>query len=140
MSLSDMMLSLGRDIDELASATGGYAWDRDDTETHHIDPKDLGAKPIPRAEWNRALVVAILVAQQFPHLDRPTPGADPAGFVWLTWRRGSDRFALQCHATGPRYAWEQATSSSRRTFTSQRLEDVFEGLRAVFPRALSLVG
>jgi hypothetical protein len=32
-----------------------------------------------------------------PGLAKPTPGADPTGFMWLTWRAGEVELALEIH-------------------------------------------
>jgi len=134
MNFSDSMCGLAADISNLASVTGGFGWDRDPSALV-TNPADLGAKPIAKNEWLRAMQVAVDLCRAHPHLGRPTPGADAGGFVWLTWERDCERFSLAMRNGS--YTWEQSTMLGMAKHTSARLEDVSEALRATLPRRLA---
>lgn len=127
--VSHKLRALAIEMGKLAEVTGCVGWDKDPDEIIS-NPTDLGAKPIPRNVWLRAFLVANPLAKLLPSLDAPIPGADPDGFVWLTWERGSLRFALEVRAN--KYVWTRTNEMGPARFESARLEDVAEALRALF--------
>jgi hypothetical protein len=135
LSLSQKIRGLSADVQKLASATGAIGWDREPEELI-ADPTDLGAKPIPKSEWMQALVIATELAQMNPLLDAPVPGADPDGFVWLTWAQGNRGLALEVRKGA--YKWTQRDSAGKKTITSDSLQDVAESMRTVFGSCGSL--
>lgn len=92
------------------------------------------AKPIPPVRWGKAFQLARDMDDTLPNLPQPVFGADPLGFVWLTWERGERRFALGLKSNA--FAWEQHTPEVRRLGESQTLGDVVDALRATFPRLI----
>jgi hypothetical protein len=127
MNFSESMCGLAADMVNLSRATGSFGWDRGPDELFS-DPKNLGAKPIPKNEWLRAMETAVSLCRANPKAGKPTPGADPEGFIWLTWERGSNRFSLAVKKGV--YAWERRDSFGAASHSSQRIEDVSEALRA----------
>ncbi len=130
MNVSQKIAALVKDVDQLASVTGALGWDRSGEELI-VNPSDLGAKPIPRDQWARAVVVAGMIAEKLPYLDPPVPGADPEGFVWLTWTQG-DKRGLALEIRRNQYKWTQRSSESKRTIVSDSLDDVLASARTVF--------
>lgn len=136
MNFSESMCGLAADIANLASVTGGFGWDRG-PDSLFADPKDLGAKPIPKNDWLRAMDVAVMLGRANAYLPRPTPGADPEGFVWLTWSLAGRKFALELRKDAFVWSREDELGNVRR-HTSSRLEDVGEALRTAIPRPTHL--
>jgi hypothetical protein len=120
------MVAVAADMRTLASATASIGWDRDPSELI-ADPTDLGAKPIPKDAWQRAFVVALAMSK-IANI-APVPGADPEGFVWLTWTRGSRGLALELRPG--KYKWTQRDGAGKRTVESDSLDDVGQALRSV---------
>lgn len=135
LSKSQQLEQLHNDIRELASATGALGWDRDPEELLS-NPSDLGAKPIPINEWMRALLVAAQLTESSPQVALPVPGADPEGFVWLTWMHGHNR-GIALELRKGKYRWTQRSGETKRTIESDSLNDVAESMRAVFLREAS---
>ncbi|HEY2516964.1 MAG TPA: hypothetical protein VGI39_39100 [Polyangiaceae bacterium] len=82
--------------------TAQVGWNKTGEELSR-DPTDVGAKPIAKDDWQDAFKVAMKVAWAAPWMPRPTPGADPEGFVWFTYELGDTRrLALQVHMKGDR--------------------------------------
>jgi hypothetical protein len=131
-SQSQKLVGLMKDIRELASVTGALGWDKG-AEDLVSDPTDLGAKPIPMNEWLKAFFVAKEICEQNPGLDVPAPGADPEGFVWLTWTQGGSR-GLALELRKGKYKWTQRDGDGKRTIESDSLNDVAESARTVFVR------
>lgn len=130
--LSEKMTALAKDVESLALATGGVGWDRD-TEDTVANPSDLGGLPIPRDQWGRALLIAGELTRANPSLDPPVPGADPEGFVWLTWTQG-DKRGLALELRRGQFKWTQRDENGKKTITSDSLDDVAESMRTVFRR------
>jgi hypothetical protein len=134
-SVSKKFEQLKADIGEMSLATASLGWDQS-AEALVADPTNLGAKPIPKAEWMRAFVIAVGLSRVAPYLDPPVPGADPEGFVWLTWTQDDCRgLALELHRGF--YKWTQRDGEQKRTHQSESLDDVGEAIQSVFRRPLS---
>lgn len=133
-NLDGSIMGLATDILALSRATGGFGWDRDPNE-FVADPTDLGAKPIAKNEWLKALEVGIALTKSSPGLNRPVPGADPDGFVWLTWERGDNRFALALKKAGMEFERRDAFGVCKASLPS--LRDAAEALRAAIPLGAS---
>jgi hypothetical protein len=103
--------------------TAAVGWDRDDgDEILMRDPGDVGAMPIYKEDWVAAHKIAIQVGFAAQFLPRPTPGADPKGFVWLVYEHGENRrLELACHLKGdrPRLEWTVQGPLARRTLESR---------------------
>ncbi len=112
---------LARELGSLHEATRQHDW----CEGHE-------AKVIPITEYVKALTVAIILAKENPRLDMPIPGADPEGFLWLTYLDGPSR-GLALELRPGKYRWTQSNLGDKRTFESDSLDDVAEAMRAVFP-------
>ncbi len=128
MGMIDMRVGpFARELGSLSTVTRQHAWADD----------DQNCKIIPTSDYIRALTVAIILARENPRLDMPIPGADPEGFIWLTYIDGPSRgMALELHPG--LYKWTQSNLGDKRTFQSTSLDDVAEAMRAVFPQAAIL--
>ncbi len=114
---------LARELGSLSMVTRQHAWCEDNQD----------CEIIPTSEYVKALTVAIILAKENPRLDMPIPGADPKGFLWLTYVDGPSRgLALELHPG--LYKWTQSCMGDKRTFQSDSLDDVAEAMRTVFPR------
>lgn len=107
----------------LAKVTSQHAWCED----------DQSCKVVPISEYVKALSVAIILAKVNPRLDMPVPGADPAGYVWLTYVE-SESQGLALELLPGKYRWTQTNMGMKQTFESQSLDDVAEAMRTVFPK------
>lgn len=99
-----------------------------------------GAKPIGMAQWGAAIVTAGMIAEQVPQAGMPTPGADPLGFVWLTWEfKNGARLELELHADllAQRYEWTNVRDGMPARHSSNELREVVEALRSVMVGASS---
>lgn len=114
---------LAQELSVLSTVTSQYAWADDDQK----------CKIIPVSEYVKALTVAIVIAKEQPHLSPPVPGADPEGFLWLTYQQGDTR-GLALEIRKDCYRWTQSAYGDKRRFESTRLEDVVEAMRSVFLR------
>ena len=132
LSKSQRLDQLHNDMRELASATGARGWDKDPDEIL-LNPSDLGAKPIPLNEWMRALLIAGQLSEASPQAGMPVPGADPEGFVWLTWTQGDCR-GIALELRKGKYRWTQRSGEAKQTIESDSLNDVAESMRTVFLR------
>lgn len=121
------IMPLARELGALATVTREHAW----------ADGDQNCKVIGMSEYIKALTVAIILAKENPHLDLPIPGADPEGFVWLTYMDGATR-GLALELRKDKYRWTQNSMGDKRTFESESLNDVAEAVRTVFPKALCL--
>lgn len=138
---SEEVMSLAGDMRTLMQVTTSLGWDRD--EGVAANTVDLGAKPIGFREWRDGLTIARKLMLANPKAGRPTPGADPAGFIWLAWTWGELReFALQIHAG--KFVWTLKDDMGKRTYektfykpfprtVEDALTEVSEALRAVMP-------
>ena len=128
MNLDNNINSLARQLAALRQVTSQHAWCED----------DQNCKVIPISHYIKALGVAIVLAKENPRLPMPVPGADPKGFVWLTWTDGDSRgLALELHDR--KYRWTQSAMGDKRTFESDSLNDVAEAIRAVFPQSMIIL-
>lgn len=118
---------LARELGALSTVTRQHAWADDKQD----------CKIIPVTDYVKALTVAIILAKENPRLDMPTPGADPDGFLWLTYVDGESR-GLALELRPGKYRWTQSNLGDKRTFESDSLDDVAEAMRAVFPQAAIL--
>lgn len=127
------LAKLGLDFLELSRATGAFGWNRDDQELTLVDPSQL-AKPIPKDVWNRAFVITLGLHRDLPsHVPLPIPGADPEGFVWLTWKSPDERRGLALELRDGLFKWtHSAPHLEKKTIQSDSLNDVTEALRTVF--------
>lgn len=113
-----------RELALLRGVTSQYGWCEDDPKCKIIDTD----------RYVHALTVAIILAKCNPRLDLPVPGADPEGFLWLTYTDGPDR-GLALELCPGKYRWTQSNMGDKRTFESTSLNDVAEAMRTVFPQA-----
>ncbi len=114
---------LARELASLSQVTMQHAWADD----------DQNCKTIGISEYVKALTVAIILAKEHPRLGLPIPGADPEGFLWLTYLDGPTR-GLALELRPAKYRWTQNALGDKRTFESAHLTDVAEAMRAVFPQ------
>lgn len=121
-------VQLACDFHALALKTRCGDWDKDGDEGE-MDVAKM-AKPIPPARWGKAFSLARDIDDSVSGLPRPEPGADPAGFVWLTWEREKNRFSLGLKSSG--FTWEQHTSEAHRIGEATTLGDAFDVLKATF--------
>lgn len=100
------------------------------------EPKWDGAsaKPIGMRNWNEALVSAVFVDENVHGLPVPTPGADPGGFVWLTWATESRRFALSLTTSlvDKKYRWTRTVYGIESSYEADSWRDVIESMRSTF--------
>ena len=123
--------TLYRDLGELAAATTEPKWDGTDA-----------CKAIGVRQWKDALRLALLVHDAAEWLPVPTAGADPLGFIWLTWEAASGaRVVCKVNPSliGKRITWTARRDGMDRDFSADHARDLIESLRATFPRALILV-
>ena len=128
----------------LVHATSALGWDRgdqpDDEDFAKLDPNDMGAKPIKFDDWLKAFLITSAIAKALPQLDRPTPGADANGFIWMTYRQLPDRiFALEIHKDGDsseaKYIWTQRIGTNDpHKFSSDSIDDIVHAMQSVFRR------
>jgi len=81
----------------------------------------IPAKAIGKRQWDEAYTLVMLLDRLIPGLPEPTPGADPKGFICLTWRsRSGIEFALEIHADQTRmpYAWTVLKDGFKTAFSS----------------------
>lgn len=114
----------------LADVTSAPKWDRD----FEKEPK---AKAIGLQQWKEAFALALQIDELVPGLPPPVPGADPLGFLWLTYRTKDEReFALELHAdlTKSAYRWTAMVGGTRQRHetSSTNLRPMIESLRATF--------
>ena len=122
------------DSESLAGMTNKPKWDEWETAP--------SAKAIGRTQWREAIAIAGIVAIEMPHIQYPTPGADPDGYPWLTWAMGDDEFRLAVrpsalHAGGRFYEWDVFFDGCRRGSKSAKLNEVLEAMSATFPKVTS---
>lgn len=115
-------VSLFSEMELLMAVTSDIQWDGE------------RARPIGQRQWNDAWKCAALIDRAVSHLPKPIPGADPEGFVWLTYETGGRRLALELHASlleAP-FRWTTIRDGMPMTFSSHNAKDVIESIRAVF--------
>lgn len=150
------LADLHKEMGAWASITGTPRWDARSEPEEGALLQDgaplvreaLGAgtaKPIGLAQWKQAIAVAIILDNAVGHLPTPKPGADEAGFIWLTYEeeRRNVRFALEVHSTlikpahvksmGCRFDWTTRRDGFDKKHSSWSLSDVVQSLRATFP-------
>jgi hypothetical protein len=92
------------------------------------------AKAIGQAQWVGAMGFAREIDALVPGLPAPVPGADPDGFIWLTWHAHDGReFALELHASlveAP-YRWTVTRDGMKRKGDTGPLPDREDAMRAV---------
>ncbi len=118
---------LARELAQLSNVTRNHLW---------ADGQECTV--IGLSEYVRALTVAIILAKENPRLDMPIPGADPSGYLWLTYLDGDNR-GIALELLPGKYKWTQSNLGDKRTFESESLNDVAEAFRAVFPQAAILL-
>lgn len=124
----DLRISkLAQEMGTLATVTRQHAWAED----------DQSCKIVGTGDYVKALTVAIILAKENPRLEMPIPGADPAGYVWLTYLDGDSR-GIALEILPSKYRWTQSNLGDKRTFESDSLNDVAEAFRTVFPQAAIL--
>lgn len=140
------MKLLAADIRELMSVTSTIGWDRP-TDAVVANPQDLGAKPVPYSDWHFALKCALKLGVANPWIKRPTPGADPEGFVWLTWNKDEPR-QFELAIKEDRFIFIMKDDMGKRTVERRferklvpsvdaAIRDVSEALRTVMPRPVN---
>ncbi len=118
---------LAQEMGSLCQVTSQHAWAEG----------DQNCKVVPVSEYVKALTIAIILSKENPRLEMPIPGADPDGFVWLTYIDGETR-GLALELRPGKYRWTQSNMGDKRTFESNSLNDVAEAMRTVFPQAAIL--
>lgn len=96
-------------------------------------PDNIKGKQIRIDAWMKAVLIAHKLCEAHPHIDRPALGADPEGFVCLTWIDGPHGLALQLRGDRD-FQWTQRDGNGKKTIRSDSLHDVAEAMRAVFRR------
>jgi hypothetical protein len=126
---------LHAEMGKLADKTSRPGWDRDVDVLDSATPGQVGALPIGVRLWSEALMLAIAVSMETPGLPVPVPGADPKGFIWLTWSQDTTDLALQLQQgllARYSYVWDTTLWGVRSRHESVRLKDVMEALQAAF--------
>ncbi len=95
------------------------------------------ARPIGQVAWRELFGLAEFLDGAVSDLPAPTPGADPDGFVWLTYRTTDGReLALEQHPdlTKSEYRWTQVVDGMPRRFECRNtnMRPLIESLRATF--------
>ena len=92
------------------------------------------ALPIGAAAWNEAIALAAIVDRTVRGLPPPELGADPLGFVWLTWEAGTHRYALAIRRSliGARFSWTIRNELGEVTYDGSTVRALCESLRATF--------
>src|SRR5689334_5962339 len=93
------------------------------------------AKAIGREQWKAAVAVAKILNQACPLYGWPEPGADVAGFPWLTWTNGERRFALAVKPDltapfGCSFEWDAVFDGSPHPGKSRLITDLPQALRS----------
>lgn len=100
------------------------------------DMKVPDAKSIGIAQWRSAIAVAALVSRECEGAGWPVPGADPDGFIWLTWANTlqTRQVQLEIHEGAHRapYAWSQLRHGTKTEHSSRSVRDLIESLRTTF--------
>lgn len=100
------------------------------------DMKVPAAKAIGIAQWRSAIAVAGIVVRECPEAGWPVPGADPDGFIWLTWSSAlrTSQVQLEIHHGAHRepYAWSQLRFGNKTEHASKAIRDLIESVRATF--------
>jgi hypothetical protein len=106
----------------LMGATSTAKWD------------DASAKAIGQAQWDGVWKLAIEIDNHVRSLPVPTPGADPLGFIWLTYAAGERKFELELHAdlTRKPYRWTITKDGMKSSHQSDKKHELLEALRATF--------
>ena len=107
----------------LAQITSSPKWD------------GANAKAIGVQQWIEIYTLAQILDRQVAGLPKPIPGADPDGFMWLTWRTDEREFALEVRPgllVRNTYAWTATQMGIPRRHQAAQLRSVVEGIRAVF--------
>lgn len=113
----------------LAQLAATPGWEDNDAKKTHP-----GAAPIGMAQWGAAIATAGTLAQAIEGALWPAPGVDPAGFIWLNWRRGDAEFSLELHASllHQSYKWRRIVDGAPREHDSPDLGNVIEALKTFF--------
>lgn len=94
------------------------------------------AKSIGIAQWRSAIAVAGLVSKECEDAGWPVPGADPDGFIWLTWSNTlqTRQVQLAIHDGAHRmpYVWSQLRHGTKTEHESRSVRDLLESLRTTF--------
>jgi hypothetical protein len=113
----------------LAGVTAEPKWD-----TFNTVPT---GKPLGLQQWKDAFALALHLDEAVPGIVAPVPGADPEGFIWLTWRTKDDRaLALELRAdlTKSAYRWTMTVDGEKRTYetTNANMRPLWECFRTTF--------
>lgn len=106
----------------LAQVTSSPKWDNEN------------AKAIGVQQWVEVWALAQIIHRTVD-LPKPTPGADPKGFMWLTWEKDGRKFALEIHPgllVRHMYEWTTTDMGIPTRHKSVSLRGVVEGLRSLF--------
>jgi hypothetical protein len=116
------LVSLGLQISRLYVLTSQPRWDGE------------RALPLGKAQWKGAFERAQEIDRIVPGLPRPVVGADPAGFVWLTYRAGSRELALELRQSlvEEPFVWTTRRDGMAVTHAASDLRELAESLRATF--------
>lgn len=125
---------LAHDFAELQKATKAHGWAKDDEDTVLTDPASI-SKPIPPETWMRTFLLVMGLTKSLPgNVPLPIPGANPGGWITLTWVSPDERrmVDLEMLPDGT-YRWtHKAPGGEPRKLTSGIIDDVAESIRDVF--------
>jgi hypothetical protein len=96
---------------------------------------DARAAAIGVQQWIDVFSLALVLDRALPGLPKPEAGADPGGFMWLTWRTKSAEFALQIHPgllVRFMYQWTVTRFGVPNDHRSATLTGVAESLKTTF--------
>lgn len=141
------MRTLAEEIGTLSKCTRVVGWDRTPEEVV-ADPHSIG-RAVPPEAWQRAMKVALKAGVHVAGLPKPTPGADPGGYAWLTWQAGrelesdhAERYVSVAVREGE-LEWKMRDGEGKRTVKRSfsallpesmdlALRDLFDCLRRTF--------
>lgn len=118
-----------------AAVCSSAGWQGDDGV-----PSVPGAKPIGVAQWKGSVAVAAVVAQEVDWIEWPLLGADPDGFIWLTWEnaRKDRRVALQLRASlvEKRFRWTITRDGFELQHEADSFAPLIEAIKATFSKII----
>ena len=114
------------EMGELAGATVDAKWD------------GKAARAIGVAQWKDALRVALTIQEECSWLPVVNAGANPEGFVTLTWTDEGRLIDVKVNPSllGPRLTWTARRDGVDGTHSSDKLRALLESIRATFPKPL----
>jgi hypothetical protein len=133
------MMDLATEVLQHSAGTACFGWDKSGDQLL-LDPTNVGARPITKADWLRALKVACDVFVVRRDLGVPECGADATGAVdgkggaCLVWRDGSDKAFVLWLRPNNGFAWDRLDARGLAQGTSPDLRDAIQALESTFVR------